>query len=357
MSAVYESLRKKLDTMSTGFPETESKSEISILKHLFSEEEARLFLDLTPFPETPEAYAERAGRDSSELAEMMESMAKRGLLFRLRDEEGIASYSCVPYLVGIMEFQVKKLETDKKLAFDMAIYAKEGFLASLQTTDTPHQRAVPVNTGIVTQWPVAPYEDAVGILKNQKKIAVANCVCRSVTNQLIPEQCDKPLETCMVFGKSAEYYIENGMGREIDFQEAESILKLCDEHAMVVQPLNSKNAGAICACCGDCCGMLISLKMQAKPAEAVKSSYYAVIDSDECTGCEVCLDRCQMEAITIEEGAALLDIDRCIGCGLCVTTCPADAVRLLKKPEEDLYDPPKDHIDMYIKMGTERGMI
>lgn len=356
MSDIYDALRIRLDTMSTGFPETEKRSEIAILKQLFEEEEAELFLALSPILETPEAAAERLGRDRSQLATMMETMAQKGLLFRRR-KDGVASYGTVPYVVGIMEFQVKNIETNRSLAKDMAIYARDGFLASLQSLSTPHQRAVPINTDIVYKWPVAPYEDAISILRDQKKIAVANCVCRTVARKVSPHQCDKPLETCMMFGTAADYYVENGMGREIDFQEALSILKLCDESALVIQPVNSKKAGAICACCGDCCGMLTSLKMQKKPAESVRSNYFAEIDEQECTGCEICLERCQMGAITVEDGTALMNADRCIGCGLCVTTCPAEAIALIRKPEYQIYEPPENSLDMYIRMGKERGMI
>ena len=356
MADIYEALRARLDSMSTGLPKTESGSEIKVLKRIFTEEHAELFLALTVFPETPEQAAERLGRDSSSLADTMEEMAQKGLLFRVR-KNGVASYSCVPYLVGIAEFQTDALKKDKGLAADMAVHFMDGFVETLQSLETHHQRTIPVNTGLVSQWPVAPYEDAIAMLKKQKRIAVADCTCRALSKQVLPENCGKPLETCMMFGSGADYYIENGWGREIDVEEAVSILKLADEHAMVVQPVNSKDAGAICACCGDCCGMLNSLKKQAKPAASVKSNYFAQIDGEECTGCEICLDRCQMKAITIEDDIAVLDRDRCIGCGLCVTTCPSEAASLVKKPEDQLYEPPENHIEMYMKMGMERGVI
>lgn len=49
MEDIYEQLRQRLDDMATGFPPTENRVEISILKRLFSEEDARMFLMRTPF--------------------------------------------------------------------------------------------------------------------------------------------------------------------------------------------------------------------------------------------------------------------------------------------------------------------
>ena len=77
----------------------------------------------------------------------------------------------------------------------------------------------------------------------------------------------------------------------------------------------------------------------------------------ECTGCETCLDRCQMEAIDIVEGKALINRKRCIGCGLCVSTCPTDAVRLAKKSEDQQYVPPETGMETYIRIAQERGKI
>ena len=59
-----------------------------------------------------------------------------------------------------------------------------------------------------------------------------------------------------------------------------------------------------------------------------------IIKTDKCTGCETCLDRCQMEAITIENDTTAINLERCIGCGLCVPTCPEDAIHLVKKDQE-----------------------
>ena len=81
------------------------------------------------------------------------------------------------------------------------------------------------------------------------------------------------------------------------------------------------------------------------------------MDESECTGCETCLERCQMEAIEVTDGIAVIMRDRCIGCGLCVTTCPTDAIQLIQKSEDQLYEPPKTGAETYIRIMQERGKL
>lgn len=81
------------------------------------------------------------------------------------------------------------------------------------------------------------------------------------------------------------------------------------------------------------------------------------IDQDDCNGCEVCVDRCQMEAITMNENIAVVDRNRCIGCGLCATGCTTGAARLMKKPDSELYTPPVSGAETYIRIAKERGKL
>ena len=63
MSDVYERLRLRLDDLAVGFPETESKIEIRLLKKLFNESEAEFFMQLQPLMESPGNVAKRLKRD------------------------------------------------------------------------------------------------------------------------------------------------------------------------------------------------------------------------------------------------------------------------------------------------------
>jgi len=350
MSNVYEGLRERLDDFASGYPTTESGVEIRILKELFTEDEAEFFLKLSPLLEAPEDVAKRLDRDPVETAEIMELMAKKGLLFRLRKGD-TARYGAVPFVPGIFEFQLNTM--DREFAQDMKNYIEEGLGRTIQGHKTPIMRTIPINREMVSEWPVAPYEDVLKIIDEQQMIAVAPCICRT-KNGLLDESCGKPLEACFMFGSQGKYYVDNLMGRFIDKEEAKKIIKQNDEAGLVMQPFNSQKISGMCSCCGDCCEMLGSLKKQPVPAAAVKSNYFATVDADECTGCEICLDRCQMEAITIEDDTAAINLDRCIGCGLCVTTCPTEAAQLVKKAENEQYQPPKSGAEMYMLLATER---
>lgn len=351
MTDVYKQLQQRLDSIATGFPETKSGVELSLLEKLFTEDEAALFLDMSPMLETPEAVAERLGQDAGEMAGRLESMAKKGLLFRLRKGNSV-KYAAIPYVVGIFEFQLGRL--DKDTAVKMEAYFHEAFGKTIQANKTPLMRTVPVNREVSAKLPVAPYDDVIAILDAQKTFAVAPCICRK-TAELVDKGCDKPKEACLLFGAHADYYVDNGMGRYITIDEAKAVAARSEAAGLVMQPFNSQKAGGMCSCCGCCCGILRSLKLQPNPADSVRSNYFATVLEDDCTGCETCLERCQMDAITMVDDIAQVDRNRCIGCGLCVTTCPTDAIALEAKAEVERYLPPASGMETYINITVERG--
>jgi H+/Na+-translocating ferredoxin:NAD+ oxidoreductase subunit B len=350
-SQVYYDLREQLDEYSVGFPKTESGVEIKLLEKLFSAEEAELYLNLSMMLETPEAVAQRIGRDATEIAELLERMVDRGLIFRVKKGDS-PKYGAAPFVVGSFEFQVKDMDREFAELYDqyfLEAFGKQGL------GNTAPMRTIPVNKSIDHSWPVAPYEDVKQIIKSKEKIAVADCVCR-VQQGLLDKGCDTPREACFQFGSHAQFYVDKGMARFITQEEALDIIDKCDDAGLVPQPFISKDAGGMCNCCGDCCGILRSIKMHPKPSEMVLTNYFAEVDADACTACETCMDRCQMEAITIgADDVAEVDRDRCIGCGLCVTTCPSDALSLKAKPESERREPPATGKEYVMQLASARG--
>ncbi len=350
-SKVYYDLREQMDQYSFGFPATESGVEIKILEKLFTEEEATMYLSLSLLLEAPESVAQRLGRNRDDVVSILESMFDKGLIFRVQKGDS-AKYGVVPFVVGSYEFQLKGMDREFAELFEqyfLEAFAKQGI------AQMPPMRTVPVNKSVDVSWPVAPYEDIREMIKGKEKISVANCVCR-VQQGLLDKGCGQPLEACFQFGSHADYYVDKGMGRFITEKEALDIIGKCEETGLVPQPFSAKDAGGICNCCGDCCGILRSIKMHPKPAEKVISNYYAEVDPANCSACETCVDRCQMEAIQLgADDVAEVNRDRCIGCGLCVTTCPSEAVSLKPKPESERREPPDTGKDFIMQMAALRG--
>jgi electron transport complex protein RnfB len=348
---VYEKLREHLDNLPVGFPKTESGVELRILKRLFTEDEAEMALHLTYLPKTIEQIAQKIGRRPKEIELLLEQLAEKGLIFRSH-KGGVTQYRAEWFTIGIYEHQVNNMT--RELAEDFEQYMEEALRDELITTaDPPQLRVIPIQDSLEPSVDVLPFEDARELIKKQSKLAVAPCICR-LEKEALGEGCDKPKDTCIVFSTGAYYYIENGYGREITVDEALEILNQAHEAGLVCSPSNDQKGFVICNCCGCCCGVLTNLKKLPKPSSIVASNYYAEIDADICTGCETCLDRCQMDAITIEGGVANINLDYCIGCGLCVTTCPSEALSLKRKDESEVTIPPANAFELYKEIGEKR---
>lgn len=350
---VYVKLAQHLDDLPPGFPRTESGVEIRILRQLFTPEEAELALHLSLIEEDARVIGRRAGIPVGEATRRLEEMEKKGLVFAYHRDGKPPKYIATGYVVGIYEFQLNRLNPG--IVKDFEDYSPSWFDLDLWAK-VPQLRTIPVGESIDVQSEVLSYERAGELVRAEERFAVAPCVCHR-ERQVVGHGCGRPTETCISIGPAADYYIHNGLGRQVSQQEVLQILDLADEYGLVLQPANAKKPAFICACCGCCCGVLRNLKRHPRPAEVVSSPFYAVVDVDICEACATCETRCQMEAVSLDNGYAVVDLDRCIGCGLCVTTCTTGALSLVRKPESEQADIPKDVVDTNIKLGQARGKL
>ena len=349
MDEVYRRLAEHLDRLPDGFAPSEGGAEIHLLRRLFTPEEAELAVHLTLNREEAGAIATRAHLPEEEARERLEEMARKGLIFSAEADDGKVLYQAAPFVIGIYEFQVNRL-SDGFLQ-DLGNYW--GTVKEREEPETISQmRTIPINESIDTRLEVLPYENVHALVEAHEKFAVAPCICRSRAKKL-GRGCDAPIDTCLIFGEFADYYVRTGRGKLISKEEAKELLVKADEANLVLNPTNSMLVSAICCCCGCCCGILRSLKHASKPSEAVASSFIAEYDDSKCISCLRCTERCQMEAITVDEGSVRLNQDRCIGCGLCVSTCPTGALRLVRKPDrgEKL---PKTFFDTWRTIAKQR---
>jgi len=346
---IYQELARHLDNLPGGFPATETGVELRILKRLFTPEESELALHLSLISEEPRVIARRAKISREEAADRLEAMALKGLILREEPEKGPMKYMAAQYVVGIWEYQVNNLDPD--LIRDMNEYIP--FLGD-QIWKVPQMRVIPVGQSITPENKVLPYEMAEELIREQKKFGVRPCICRR-EHTMMGKGCNKPEESCLVFGMGVDYNHRNGVGRVIDLKETLDIIKRADEAGLVLQPSNTKDALFICCCCGCCCQVLKSYKRNPKPVSMVSTSFIAAHNVETCSSCGVCVERCQMDALTLAADTITLDLDRCIGCGLCVSTCPTGSISLVRKAEQPAV--PKDIVQNLVQLGKARGKI
>jgi Na+-translocating ferredoxin:NAD+ oxidoreductase subunit B len=224
----------------------------------------------------------------------------------------------------------------------------------------PQMRTIPINQSISAEHHIATYDDVRSIVKNLPGPFVAlKCICR-VSKEMQGQPCTQTSreETCLAFNDMAAGLIRRKRGREVSRDETLEILRKNEEDGLVLQPANAQNPEFICSCCGCCCGMLQMNKMLPYPVEFWATNYFAQVVKDECSGCGVCVSRCQVNAIKLDDskGVITINTDRCIGCGLCVPTCPSNAISLKKKAVDTI--PPADEEALYEEVKkNKRGRL
>lgn len=254
--------------------------------------------------------------------------------------------------IGMYELQGENLT--KEYEKDFLDYGDEKFYKVFHNKKTSQMRTIPINKSFVPERYVGSYDNVRELVKNTSgQIAVMKCVCRH-GKDLLEDPCNHSdiRETCLVFEDLANFVIGSGFARPITENETLEILEKAEEAGFILQPENNQNPHFICCCCGCCCNVIKSVKMFPRPVEYYYSNYFAEVNSELCESCEECIERCQLEALWIENDSAIVNLDRCIGCGVCVANCPNGAIEM--KEKESTYVPPKDHDSLYKKILMER---
>lgn len=194
----------------------------------------------------------------------------------------------------------------------------------------PAIRVVPVGATIESKAKVLALEDVREIVQQARNLAVAPCTCR-----LVDGKCGKPLEVCIQVNRAADYALQRGTGRAISKEEAIRILHTAEQEGLVhIVDNRQKVDHIICNCCKDCC---INWRLPNRHKLVAPSRFLAVVNAEECIGCQACLDRCIFDAIAMEgdEPKAQISPEKCVGCGVCTITCPTEAIAMkeVRPPE------------------------
>ncbi len=373
--AVYAKLRALLNTYSVGTG-NESEDSIDYLMMLFTEQDAQNYLAM-PFGRIFSAadYAEQAGLQEDECTQICDDLATRGLLYRVV-RSGRALYHHIPIVLGNFEYNVNNFFdpgwTPTFLSSWLAPVMQEN---TLLRAGSPIEYAIPCDESVVADDQILALDDYQKIVERYDTIVVIPCQCRTVfmaanghTEQFPDDElrdavspvCGHPMETCMAFGEEAEYALWSGRGRQIDKEEALSILKRSVDAGMILQNMYTKNSEFICSCHGDCCGVLSSY-IAVGPEVAAKSvaykftsNYTLQYDRDACVQCGACVERCPMFAISMDDTNHPTVNALCMRCGQCGMVCPVGARKLVAKPAEERGQRPDDLLGDFNLQGAWR---
>lgn len=345
----YARLAGALDKLPNGFPRTASNIELLILKKIFSPEEAFLSSHLCGEMEPVAIIAERVDLPLKEVRTQLMQLTKRGLVwFEKRD--GKPHFRLPPFIVGIYESQTENMSHELAHLFEE--YMVEGGAVGIMKPQPALHRVIPARGSVKSEW-ILPYDDVRAVIMAAKSFRENDCICRKQQG-LLGHRCEFPQNMCLSFSSAERSPTPNDISRE----EALALLDRSEEIGLVHTVSNiAEGLGYVCNCCGCCCAILRGITEWGIEDSVAYANYYAVIAADECTGCGICIERCQVQAISEEDGVAVVNREQCIGCGLCVTGCPDNVIHLQQKPDSEIVHPPVDFAAWEHERLQNRGLL
>ena len=357
MTDVYRRLAKRLDDLPHGFPPAENGVELKILKKIFSPEEAEAALRLKALPETADTIALRLAVPVSEMKTSLDAMARKGQIGSAV-RKGLRYYFLAPFVPGIYEFQMYRIDTELALLFEQYF---PRLLETLGGFEPAMSRVVPVGASIEAKSEVRAYEDVRTLIANAKSFHVYECICQK-ERKLAGHDCDHPhpLEVCLSFSPQERAFEEFSLGgRDITREEAVRILDDAEEQGLVHNVFYNTEKGhfAVCNCCPNCCTVFRGVRDLGVSHLLARSNFVARIDQETCSGCGACSEeRCPMGAIGEENGSFRVEASRCIGCGLCASVCPTESIVLVKRPESEQNKPAENIPTWLVERARNRGI-
>jgi len=314
--------------------------------------------------------------DPVDLNRRLDALAKKGLVYRTVKGESIRYkvndsffiYYRSAFWAGRSDARIRAM------APLVNQYYYHGFFDQYDLTHLKGLRVLPVQEAIEDTRQILPYEEVVKVLDSVEYFTVSTCPCRHRKN-IDPDSpnCEYPgpagsIEVCLHFGRLGHYIVENGLGREITRRETEEILRQCAE-AGLVHAMSNQQEGVdtICNCCRCCCIFLEAFHKLGHSMSLSPSNYLVRRNPETCIGCGLCIRRCPMLAVRLEDfpeaknritivaaknksgevelknktgKVSVVNPDLCIGCGVCAYKCPTESLVLERR--EVVEHPPKN---------------
>jgi len=333
---------------------------IKLLRIIITEEQAKFLLIFKKPSLNFNQIKEKSDLDETQLKKILNNLMYNGVITGTTSRStGVKVYRLMGPFPGIFEFTFMRGETTEKEKKLVKLFDKL-FEEMSQATQKNYDelipqykkiipaiaRVVPVEKEIeVPKQIVLPFYEISKIVDKYDDIALTHCYCRH-EKDLLGDPCkvtDDRLN-CFLFGKTAQFAIEQNFGKSISKEEANKIFQKAEDEGLVHQAFHvhldpQKEEEAICNCCKCCCGIFQLYYRGAMPYHT-QTSYLAVVNEEECIGCGTCVEKCPMETISLIDDIAKINSEKCIGCGVCAHHCPQEAIKL-EYNKRDVFIPPK----------------
>jgi len=318
----------------------------ALVEVLFSPLEAEINNAMPRGPFTAKDMAAGMGRDEGEIKDILEAMADKGLCLSLTTDQGRFYQAARLGMPGLLEFQFmpgRTAERDKKIAELIHAYKKTyDQKADLPEPTFPNNRVITVDALVKVDNQIHTYDQVQSFIDKYDPIAVSTCYCRHAAVLRGEDIHGMPTDVCMQFGPIAQYVIERLGGKKVTKQEAREVLDRAEKAGLIHMSQNTtEDIGYLCSCDRWHCIVVTNVLAKPKPGLFFNSGFEPRFDSDLCSGCGICIDRCPPAALTMgDNDLPQVNLDRCFGCAVCATGCPTEAIGMVNKPS--FPEPPKD---------------
>ena len=258
-------------------------------------------------PMTLEEIVKKSGKDKERVQQLLDEMSVIGMIeYNWENADRHKQYVLPMFVPGCAEFMVmnEKQMNEHPILADFFENMSRLPLEKVTPMVPPGgsgigMHVIPVEKAIPAHQKSASVEHiSYWLKKYQDKYAVGACSCRR-QQRVRGEGCGEiEGDLCIGVGDMADYLVETGKGRYIDFDEVMEILERAEENGFVHQITNidgEEKIFAICNCAPGVCNGLRTSQLFNTPNMS-RSAYRAHVETAKCVACGKCVEVCPVGA-------------------------------------------------------------
>lgn len=287
-----------------GVKVTENDPEYWGLASVVTDEMAEVALSMkVRVPATLEQIAKKCGKSLERTEELLQEMSVIGVIeYNWENEDHHKQYVLPMFVPGCAEFMVmnkEQVETHPEIADffeNMSRLPLEKVTpmvppggAGIGMHVIPVEKAIPA-----TQQSASVEHISYWLDKYKDKYAVGACSCRRQQRIRGEGTGDLEDDLCIGVGDMADYLVETGKGRYIDYDEVMEILQRAEDNGYVHQITNidgEEKIFALCNCAVGVCNGLRTSQLFNTPNMS-RSAYRASVSKADCVACGRCVEYC-----------------------------------------------------------------